>query len=1291
MADVTVEFGAQDVGLEKTLKAVQAEMAGLKSNITETGVVGEELQTTMRKMAQLDSFEKRLRAMADETGGLTGELAKATPKIEDIGGEIRKLEEKINGGNLSITEMKTAVADLSSLKRLEKQVLDVRSEFEKVDAPVKQFENVIKSAGDIAMTVDQRLASVSREITDLREHAKTASITVDQFENTMKKIAQLESTEKRLKSMGSEAADAAPKLDAMGRELQGVGEKANGIGGFFDSSFQKIAGAVSLGNIAAAGFNKAVDIAFTAAQSVVQGFGDALDLGGRLSELSARTGESAGKLLVLETAFKNSGLGAETVGTAINKLQNFMQDAANGGDKQVGAMKRLGISLAELQGKTPTEQMQIFADKIAAIDDPTQRAAASSDVFGDKLGGKLLPLLNDFSPALDDAREKVGSMEQVMDENAATFDAAGETIDAVKGKMAAFAAGVLSEVIPAVSGLGEEMAKVDFASFGELVGESLVETLEKFKDTTAGANEIVKVLNTALGNAVNAAIPVDNAFKKVGDSTVELYNGFEKARSYTSLFGAALDLLTTYGSKVRTSQDSAAEGIANAGDAAGDASGKIGEVGTASDAATGKVGALGTQASATGESIASSFSLNSDFVPQLDSVASAWGGINDQVTGNKELLTSNLTLGESLVGKTDEQKQSLGGINEQLDIQKQFAKTIEDTYGKHAEKATQIATKQDEINAKESARKELLQAGLDFDLQINQAKASGNTELAASLESQKEFNAELKKAIDAGMGEPEAKAFAQAMLNAKAAADGIAGKVVNISVTTTVSDKPWRDLLASLDATPNEKTIAVSLEVTGTDNLVDARNVLDACESKNVTAAFGATGVSSLEELSNKINGIPNQKSVTAAMEITGEEDLDTALGNLQRFGGTRQTKLTLEKYGFENLTELSNQINGLPDTKTAKIAAEAFGLEDVSLLNNVLDTLMEKNGKSVSVTANVDSTAAMASISSLYDSANTTFATPLSLNLEGDQSIAAVRNSAEGNFAAPIAFNLDGNQTIADVRSAAEANFSNPITLSMSGSQAANDVYSTVNSAFATPVELGVNADTSTAQTEVAILGSAQTATISADTTDAQSQVAGLGSAQTATISADTTGAQSQVASLGGPQTFTLSADTTAAGAQVAGLGNAQTVSINADTTEAQTQVASLGASQTATISADSAEAQSQVASLGSAQTATINADTATAEQAVASLGGEITLPTSADTTGAQAAIAGIGTDLTLDLNADTSIAAIRQSLKEGIELDISAKSGTSSILETIKGFVESIKTAVEKIEPKLPQRALA
>jgi hypothetical protein len=59
--------------------------------------------------------------------------------------------------------------------------------------------------------------------------------------------------------------------------------------------------------------------------------------------------------------------------------------------------------------------------------------------------------------------------------------------------------------------------------------------------------------------------------------------------------------------------------------------------------------------------------------------------------------------------------------------------------------------------------------------------------------------------------------------------------------------------------------------------------------------------------------------------------------------------------------------------------------------------------------------------------------------------------------------------------------------------------------------------------------------------------------------------------------------------------------------------------------------------------------------------------------------------------LDAEKSVKGIRDSVKDGIELDVAAKSGATGLLEAIKTAVEAIKTAVEKIEPKLPQQVLA
>jgi hypothetical protein len=102
------------------------------------------------------------------------------------------------------------------------------------------------------------------------------------------------------------------------------------------------------------------------------------------------------------------------------------------------------------------------------------------------------------------------------------------------------------------------------------------------------------------------------------------------------------------------------------------------------------------------------------------------------------------------------------------------------------------------------------------------------------------------------------------------------------------------------------------------------------------------------------------------------------------------------------------------------------------------------------------------------------------------------------------------------------------------------------------------------------------------------------------------------------------------------------------------------------------------------------LEANTTTAEQQVASLADPKTVTVDADTQKAEEQLAGLGGGVAVELTAENSIENIRAQLKEGIELDIAAKSGASVILESIKGFVEDIKTLVEKIEPRLPVAAL-
>ena len=747
--------------------------------------------------------------------------------------------------------------------------------------------------------LEKALQQIQTEMGNLQGKVKSGELSMEELEQTMRRIGQVENMEKRLKAMGDASAESSPKIKKLGDDIDTAGSSAQSVGGIFDAEFKKIAGAFTVGNLAAQGFQKIVELAFSAAQSVVQGFSDALDLGGRLNELSSRTGETAGKLLVLETAFKNSGLEASTVGTAINKLQNFMQDAANGGDKQRAAMQSLGVSMSELAGKTPTEQMKIFADRIAGIEDPTARAAAASEVFGDKLGGKLLPLFSDFSTNLEDARAKVGSLEEVMDENAATFDAAAETIDAVKGKMAAFAAGVLSETIPALEDLGKSMEQVDAAGLGQDVGEFLSPRLEKLSYVTIGASEALKDLIDLLTTAPSNTSTFGQAVNAVAESLDGFNYYMQKAINFISPMDDLWTMLEQKGRAAADAQDTAAASIAGTGTAAQTATTGLENVGTASDTATGKVDALGTSAQATGQNIASAFSLTSDFAPKLEEISGSWGGVNEQILGGKNLLSESYNLADSMTGKIEEQTAGFGGVNEQLTTSKDLASLIDTTYGKHAEKLAEIQAKQDALTAKETERKDKLSEALNFELAINQAKATGDTELVKTLENQKLLNAEIQKAIDSGMGEKEAAAFAQQMVNAKNAAASVNVNTSTVSTAKAEASKAataaqsfatWLDYIKGVDPSApvkslKEQTAEARKEITAFGEYigVDLKNksfpdIARELGIKNL----GSTGSEQMQQILDYI--------ATKRGELTGIQPIDEAGGKTALDG--IQTKL---------------------------------------------------------------------------------------------------------------------------------------------------------------------------------------------------------------------------------------------------------------------------------------------------------------------------------------------------------------------------------------------------------------
>ena len=248
-------------------------------------------------------------------------------------------------------------------------------------------------------------------------------------------------------------ADVTVTLGARDAGLQAALNRAQGAAKNFMSTFSNVAAPLAaLGSLAGA---------FAAVRS-------SLDMGGRLSDISAQTGIAVGELVVLEQAFTNAGLGADQVGPSVNRLQRAIVEAAQGSGASAEIFNRLGLSLAQLESQSPSEQFKTVAAAIQGIQSPAARTAAAMEIFG-RSGGKLLTLFAD-SNALNQAATQVGGLAGVMESNAGRFDSISDSLAAASLKGQQLSASFTVALAPALERIAAALDQTDLTGLGQSLG-----------------------------------------------------------------------------------------------------------------------------------------------------------------------------------------------------------------------------------------------------------------------------------------------------------------------------------------------------------------------------------------------------------------------------------------------------------------------------------------------------------------------------------------------------------------------------------------------------------------------------------------------------------------------------------------------------------------------------------------------------------------------------------------------------------------------------------------------------
>ena len=598
--------------------------------------------------------------------------------------------------------------------------------------------------------LEKTLKTVRTELSTLEAKVKAGGMSMTELEGTMKRIGQVKSMEKNIKAIGDQSKDTTDKVKTLGKASEEAGEKAK-------LGFGKIAVGATLAGAAAKLGSMAIEGAFAVAQKTVQSFGAALDMGGRLNDLADRTGLAVDRVMLLERAFQNAGVGADSLGPILNKMQKAIVDAEDGTSKAAYAFADLGLSLSQLRNLSPEEQLRTIGKAIAAIPDPAQRASTAMEIFG-KSGGALNQVFANFDEEVETAKRQLGSLPEIMKAGSSQFDRISDNLVVVGGKFIEFAAGLIDKVKPALDAVTTALSMIDAAGIGQEIGEFFVGAGEGMKMFQRAVDEF-KVGNFSEGfKAAFEAIKMQ-AMETANSVYTKLVAAFKTAAdAISSLFAkdsAVMMVLSSAGTAVggiiqKTIFDSLAQ-IADQFPIFGDKFKKAMEL--KSGGAALAVDNAFLRIGASGELVA-------------DQIGETFGNIPDKfeknMAGIKPLFDTTVKEQDRIIDKNKEIEKSGDAAFKPrpfnfVEISKaQQAEMDMATFKKAEDERAANARKKYEEDHKVQAQ--MKRDEIDLQIKINDAMASGNTKEVDRLKAEADLEKKIKELRDAGLIEAQGEA-----------------------------------------------------------------------------------------------------------------------------------------------------------------------------------------------------------------------------------------------------------------------------------------------------------------------------------------------------------------------------------------------------------------------------------------------------------------------------------------------------------------------------------------------------
>ena len=245
----------------------------------------------------------------------------------------------------------------------------------------------------------------------------------------------------------------------------------------------------------------------------------AASAGAELYDMAARTGMSVEQLSRLKYAADLSGVSMEATQGAVGHLAKNLTITGGNAHEVMQKLNMLGLSVNDLKGLSPGELFEKVGGAIEDIQDPTARAAAAMQVFGES-GAAILPMLDELAA------------------RSAEADKYGFTKTAEQAKNAKELSNVLAILAKSFHSIADAIGEAVIPVIKPFL-QNAIEFLLKIRDWAKANTELIQTVFRIAATVFGAGLAITG----LGYAVMNLGKVFSIAASIVPMLGTAISAI----------------------------------------------------------------------------------------------------------------------------------------------------------------------------------------------------------------------------------------------------------------------------------------------------------------------------------------------------------------------------------------------------------------------------------------------------------------------------------------------------------------------------------------------------------------------------------------------------------------------------------------------------------------------------------------------------------------------------------------------------------------------------